>query len=250
MRSTTDACGCFPSGRHYPGIAHLLKVAIVGLAEEWPADTAWLDLPIAMLDTETTGRDAATDRIVELGIIIGRGGEITDRKNWLINPGIPIPKAASDVHHITDDDVRDAPRLAELAEEILGVLAEAVPAAYNAGFDRGFLMEELRRAGVATTRAAVPAVRAGVEWLDPLVWARSIQRYEKGRTLGDVAGRLGISLENAHRASDDAEAALRVMYAFARDASVPATYGGLIQEQRRLARVQEEDFRKWRKNKP
>jgi DNA polymerase-3 subunit epsilon len=62
-----------------------------------------------------------------------------------------------------------------------------------------------------------------------------------------VASRLGIALENAHRASDDAEAALRVMLALGRDVRVPQTYAALVQEQRRLAMSQSDERRlKWR----
>ena len=63
-----DPCGCFPTGRHYPGIAHLIKVRAVGVASELAAGGEWLDCPIAFLDVETTGRDAALDRIVEVGL--------------------------------------------------------------------------------------------------------------------------------------------------------------------------------------
>jgi DNA polymerase-3 subunit epsilon len=62
-----------------------------------------------------------------------------------------------------------------------------------------------------------------------------------------VAARLGISLENAHRASDDAEAALKVLLALGRDMRVPAAYSALIQEQRRHALEQADERRlKWR----
>ena len=57
--------------------------------------------------------------------------------------------------------------------------------------------------------------RKDIEWFDPLVWARELQQGEKSRALGEVAARLGIALENAHRASDDAEAGLRVLLAMA-----------------------------------
>ena len=59
-------CGCFPTGRHYPGIAHLLRVRARGTVPDLDADAAWTALPIAVLDTETTGRDPQTDRIVEI----------------------------------------------------------------------------------------------------------------------------------------------------------------------------------------
>ena len=200
MRSVAlDACGCFPTGRHYAGIAHLLRTVTRGLV----------------------------------------GGEIVERRNWLVNPGRPIPQEASDVHKITDDDVKDAPSFAEVAAEVTATLGGCVPAAYNAPFDKAFLTNELARAGLT--------LRRDVEWLDPLVWARELQQGEKSRALGEVAARLGIALENAHRAMDDAEAALRVLLVLGRDVRVPQTYAALVSEQRRLALAQADERRmRWR----
>ena len=212
-----DACGCFPTGRHYAGIAHLLRAVTRGLLEELAAEAPWAELPIALIDLETTGRDASVDRVVEVGIAIARGGEIVERRNWLVNPGRPIPKEASDVHKITDDDVKDAPAFAAVAAEVAAALEGCLPAAYNAAFDKAFLTNELARAGLP--------LRRDVEWLDPLVWARELQQGEKSRALGEVAARLGIALDNAHRAIDDAEAALKVLLVLGRDVRVPATYG-------------------------
>jgi DNA polymerase-3 subunit epsilon len=235
-----DACGCFPTGRHYAGIAHLLRAVVRGLVEELSSDAPWTDLPIALVDVETTGMDASADRIVEVGVAFARGGAIVDRRNWLVNPGRPIPKEASDVHKITDDAVKDAPRFEAIAAEVAAALAGCIPAAYNAAFDRAFVSSELARAGLS--------LRRDVEWLDPLVWARELQQGEKSRALGEVAARLGITLENAHRASDDAEAALRVLLALGRDVRVPRTYAALVQEQRRLSLAQADERRlnKWR----
>jgi DNA polymerase III subunit epsilon len=247
-----EACGCFPTGRHYPGIAHLLRAITRGLVEELAADAAWAELPIALIDVETTGTDASNDRVVEVGIVIARGGEIVERRNWLVNPGRPIPKEASDVHKITDEDVKDAPPFSAVAGEIAAMLAGCIPAAYNAAFDRAFLGNEVARGGASDAAIGpvgpAPALRRNVDWVDPLVWARELQQGERSRALGEVAARLGISLENAHRASDDAEAALRVMLALGRDVRVPRTYAALVQEQRRLAMAQADERRlnKWR----
>jgi DNA polymerase-3 subunit epsilon len=82
---------------------------------------------------------------------------------------------------------------------------------------------------------------SSVEWFDPLVWAREIHELEKSRSLVEVSARLGIVHENAHRATDDAEAALRVLYTFAKDMRVPKSYAGFAQEQRRLLRLQDEE---------
>lgn len=251
MKPSADGCGCFPTGRHYPGIAHLMKVDAVGLAEEFSGDSAWIDAPIAFLDTETTGREAASDRIVEVGIIVGQSGAVQRRYNWLINPEMPIPPAATEVHKITDDDVRDKPTFAQVAREIFDILQGLIPAAYNAGFDRAFLRAEMRRSGLlASDDSSPPALRSGVDWLDPLVWSRHVHKQERVHRLGVVADRLGIKLTNAHRASDDAEAALLVLYTLGRDERVPRRYGSLIKEQRRLAKAQELEMAKWGNRKP
>lgn len=240
-----DPCGCFPTGRHYPGIAHLLRVGAVGVASELDPSAPWVDHPIAFIDTETTGVNSASERLVEVGVVIGHRGEIVRRHSWLIHPGRPIPKEASAIHGITDADVDGKPSFAEVASEILACLVGSIPAAYNAAFDRGFLLAELDRVG-ARPADRPPAVRREVDWIDPLIFARELYKHETSRALGDMAAHLGISLENAHRATDDAEAALRVLYAFAGDARVPRAYGGLIVEQRRLERLQQAARRLWR----
>lgn len=247
MKPSLDQ-GCFPTGLHYPGIAHLLRVAAIGIAEELLVETVVAELPIVAIDTETTGRDPLNDRIVELGLVVYEGRQITQRVSWLINPGRPIPQEASDVHKITDTDVADKPTFSEVMPQILALLEGKVPLAYNADFDRQFLIAECDRCGSFAGRP-VPALRRNVEWLDPLVWAREIQSEEKSRALGDVCQRLGISLDNAHRASDDAEAALKVMIALIPDARVPRMYGGFLQEQRRLARQQGDERARWRRER-
>ena len=244
-----EACGCFPTGHHYPGIAHLLRAAARGLVDEFAADAAWIELPIALIDVETTGRDASIDRVVEVGIAVGRHGDVIARYNWLIHPSIPIPAEAQAVHGISDADVKDSPRFEAIAHEIAAALMGCIPAAYNAAFDRAFLMNEFGRAssaGLVTTGPTAPALRREVEWVDPLVWAREIQREERSKALGEVAARLGVALEKAHRASDDAEAALRVLYHLAADARVPRVHGAFVQEQRRLAQIHADERRRWK----
>jgi DNA polymerase-3 subunit epsilon len=241
-----DPCGCFPTGRHYPGIAHLIKVRAVGVAAELEAGNPWVEHPIAFIDVETTGRDPSNDRIIELGIVIGRGGIIVERFGWLIHPGRPIPPESSAIHGITDADVAGKPAFAEIAEEIVARLRAAIPAAYNASFDRSFLLSELERAAVRPADPP-PAMRREVDWIDPLTFAREVYKAEESRALGEMAARLGIALENAHRATDDAAAALQVLYALAKDPRVPRAYGSLIQEQRRLVPQQDEARKLWRR---
>lgn len=248
MKPSGDAGGCFPTGRHYAGIAHLIAVKVEGLADEWGAAVDISEIPWVSIDTETTGRDAQADRVIEVGFVYMRGGEVTDRKGWLINPGCPIPEEASKIHGILDADVVDKPSFSELAEEMTEALRGALPQAYNAEFDRSFMREEFKRAGTlrGSDAALPPALREGVSWVDPLDWARELHQEHKSRSLGDVCQRLGIELTNAHRATDDAEASARVMAAFLNDARVPHPYGAFIKEQRRLARRWEFERVRWR----
>jgi len=234
-----DAYTCFPTGKHYEGIANLLTKHVQGLSPDFAPSANWRDLPVALIDVETTGFDASRDRVIELGIAIGRYGAIVARYNWIVNPTIHIPAASTAVHGIRTVDVQRAPRFADVAPRIVAALSGTIPAAYNAQFDRAFVLNELARAGLA-------GPRADVEWIDPLVWARAVHSEHKSRKLSDVAARLGLPLD-AHRAADDAEVAMRALYLLAEQSGplrVPATYGGLIAEQRRLSRGQA-DVRKW-----
>jgi len=243
MRVLVDL-GCFPTGRHYPGIAHLLRVAALGLAEGFAGDHIVAHLPIVAIDTETTGRDPATDRVVEVACVRWERGEITLRKSWLVNPGRPIPKEAFDVHGISDEAVKDAPSFAAILPELLEAMLGAIPLAYNAEFDRKMLTSELGR--LPAPPSSPPAFQKNVEWVDPLVWARELQKLEKSRALGEVAARLGIELTQAHRATDDAEAALNVFIKFQEDTRLPKNYGAFLNEQRRLARAFEQERVRWR----
>jgi DNA polymerase III subunit epsilon len=240
MRTGAEGLGCFPTGKHYPGIAHLLRAIAAGVAEELGIECPLTELPLVAIDTETTGKDPATDRIVEIACVTWKNGAVVDRRHWLVNPGISISKEAFDVHGIGDDDVRDKPPFSGVAEEVLAALSGAVPVAYNAEFDRAFLFAELDRARIKP-EVPPPACRRGVDWIDPLIWARELHKLEKGKSLGDVAARVGVEIVQAHRATDDAEATLKVMEAFKADPRIPKTYAAFVQEQRRFTRTYEEE---------
>lgn len=108
-----------------------------------------LKKPLAFIDLETTGVNLGTDRIVELAIvkILTDGTKSVKRK--LINPGMPIPKQASDIHGITDEMVKDAPSFKQIAQEIKQMLDGCDFAGYNSNrFDIPLLMEEFLRAQV------------------------------------------------------------------------------------------------------
>ena len=108
-----------------------------------------LKKPIAFIDLETTGTNLGIDRIVEIAIvkILTDGSKSIKRK--LINPEMPIPSGASDVHGITDDMVKDAPTFKQVAHELKQVLDGCDLSGYNSNrFDIPLLMEEFLRAQV------------------------------------------------------------------------------------------------------
>lgn len=108
-----------------------------------------LDRPLAFIDTETTGVRPDQDRIVELAVLrFEPDGEVNPRKRRY-NPGIPIPKEATEVHKITDADVADKPPFRRRAVSLAKLLAPCDLAGFNLlGFDLPILLEEFRRAGV------------------------------------------------------------------------------------------------------
>jgi DNA polymerase-3 subunit epsilon len=249
-----DHCGCFPTGVPYPGIADLLLRApqvMVGLAEEIESGRTFAELPLAVIDTETTGRDPARgDRIIEIAIVHFDGAVVSERHAILVDPGIPIPADASAVHGISDADVRGKPKWEAVAKDVLGLLKGRVPVAYNAGFDRAFVFSEMRRAGTSPSndRTLPPALRSNVEWIDPLLWARAVQPTAKGFKLGEVAERLGIALVRAHRATDDAEAAGQVLHALMREGGNAALpYREVVQKQREHAAAFDRIRANWRR---
>jgi DNA polymerase-3 subunit epsilon len=215
---------------------------------------------LAVLDTETTGIDEGS-RVVELAVVLVNDGQLGRGMSWLLNPGVPIPPTATEVHGISDKDVEKAPTFAEIAVD-LGLLLEGRRiAAYNAPFDQRMLAGEWRAAELV----AVPWLDEG--WIDPLVWAREAQKYDKGKKLEQVARRLGIPpQEKAHRALADATTAAEVLLALRQPAAwsawsrdrrrnglhddprrfFPADYEPCIRAQDALRAEQEADFARWR----
>lgn len=108
-----------------------------------------LTRPIAFIDLETTGVNLSTDRIVEIAIIKVLPDNSRQVKRKLINPQVPIPKANSEIHGITDEMVKDAPTFKQAGNEIKQFLENCDLGGYNSNrFDIPMLMEEFLRAGM------------------------------------------------------------------------------------------------------
>lgn len=108
-----------------------------------------LHRPICFFDLETTGTDVARDRIVEISILKVFPNGNKETKTWLVNPGIPIPFLASQVHGITDEKVANEPTFEQLAPHVYNMIKDSDLAGFNSDrFDIPLLAEELLRAGV------------------------------------------------------------------------------------------------------
>lgn len=108
-----------------------------------------LSRPIVFLDLETTGTDAAKDRIVEISLVKVHPNGDEEIKTRRINPGMPIPPAATAIHKITDEDVKDEPRFEQIAKSLATYIEGCDLAGYNSNkFDIPVLAEEFLRAGV------------------------------------------------------------------------------------------------------
>src|SRR5436190_15542618 len=111
------------------------------------ADRSIAEIPLAVVDTETTGLYPGGDRIIEIAIV--RAERLEPPRvivNTLVNPQRPV--TATEIHGITDADVSDAPVFADIAPVVVQALQNAVFASYNVYFDAKFVREELRRVGV------------------------------------------------------------------------------------------------------
>lgn len=172
-----------------------------------PTVTAEPDL-VAVLDTETTGL-RPEGRIVEIGVAVVDlvTGSIPARASQLVNPGVPIPAAATAVHGITDADVSTARTLAEVWPRVVAFVARHCPSlivvAHNAAFDRGVLSDDLARCGVLSLdwprwRWFCSVTLAKRQW--PTFPTHSLHDNAKGAGLRT---RLGLPKQTSHRAMGD-----------------------------------------------
>ena len=109
----------------------------------------WYELgPFTVFDVETTGMSPVGDRIVELAALRVNTDGTEQEFHTLINPGRPIPRDVTAVHHITDEMVLDAPHFSTAGKMFYDFAAGSTLAAHNARFDLGFLQESLARCGL------------------------------------------------------------------------------------------------------
>lgn len=163
-----------------------------------------LDDTFVVFDIETTGFSAAEDRIIEIGAVKITDGAIVDRFSTFVNPEVPIPFEIQQLTHITDDMVLEAPKIEEALPAFLDFVGESALVAHNAGFDVGFIEQNCVRLGRSRTFTSVDTVGLA------RVLLPTLSKYK----LNIVAKALNISLENHHRAVDDAAATAEIYVKF------------------------------------
>ena len=160
--------------------------------------------PLAVFDLETTGTNPSEDRIVEVAVLKLQPDGGYESYQQLVNPGLPIPAAATRVHCIADEDVADKPLFAEIAPELNRFLSQCDLAGFNVKrFDLPCLAAEFRRVGLqfeVAGRAVLDAQQI-FHAAEPRNLTAAVQRY------------LGRSLEGAHAAFVDVVATAAVLEA-------------------------------------
>ena len=157
-----------------------------------------------VFDIETTGFSPVKNRIIEIGAVKVRGGEIVDRFSTFVNPKTPIPFEIEKLTGIRDDMVMDSPTIETVLPEFLEFCKDAVLVAHNANFDMSFIKENAKRLDIPKE----------FTYVDTVGIARMLLPNQAKHTLDAVAKTLGISLENHHRAVDDATATAEMFVKF------------------------------------
>lgn len=148
-----------------------------------------------VFDLETTGVSTQRDAIIEISAVKVKGGAVADTFSTLVNPGRPIPRAASAVNHITDEMVADAPDIAAVFPQFLAFAGDSVLVGHNIrSFDQQFLNQASQELYGKTLDN---------DYIDTLYMARSCLPQLSHHRLVDLAAYFQISTEGAHRALND-----------------------------------------------
>lgn len=154
-----------------------------------------------VFDFESTGPDTEEDRIVEFNFKRYEDGVLVQEMTELVNPGIPIPAGASEVHGITDDDVKDAGPLNDWIETILSLMYGAVLVGYNIlNFDLPLLENEMRRIGYPSSLIELLTQEAEVRVIDVFSMYKELRPWTLEAAYREL---VDPDHEQTHRAEDD-----------------------------------------------
>ena len=152
-------------------------------------------------DTETTGLDPVSGRIVEIGAVKFDRRGIVARYNVLINPEMPMPEEAGKVNGITDEMLKDKPLIVAVFPDFFDFIGTGVLVAHNAPFDINYVNAELKRAGKTPLTNKV---------VDTRIFAKEVFPGLSSYALQDLAVQFGITALEAHRAEDDARVCMEL----------------------------------------
>ena len=163
-----------------------------------------LDTEFVAFDIETTGLNAQTDRMTEIGAILFSGTEIKETFNTFVDPQMHIPPDITQLTGIRDSDVEGAPLEKEAMQSFMDFVGDRPIIAHNAHFDVGFM----------TAAAIRNGLRFQPVFLDTLALSQALCPELKRFKLDIVSNHLGLPQFNHHRASDDAMVVARMMGKF------------------------------------
>ena len=159
-----------------------------------------LNTTYCVLDLETTGFSAVTEKITEIGVMKVQNGEVVDEFSCFVNPQKHIPERVTEVTNITDEMVKNAETIEQVFPKLLAFLEDSVIVAHNASFDVGFLKQTAQTLGY----------KFDYSYIDTLSLAKDLFPDYKKYKLGKIAENLGIKVEVAHRALDDVDTTVKV----------------------------------------
>ena len=163
-----------------------------------------LDDTYVVFDLETTGFSPIKDKIIEIGAVKVEHGEITDKFSTFVNPKVPIPFQITQLTSITDQMVIGAPDIETVLPQFMEFIGDAALVAHNASFDVSFIEQNCRYQDIQPDFTSV----------DTVAMARILLPTLSKYKLNVVANALHISLENHHRAVDDAGATAEIFVKF------------------------------------
>ena len=163
-----------------------------------------LDADYVVFDLETTGFSPETNRIIEIGAVKVQNGKIVDKFSTFVNPQVPIQFRIEQLTSINDSMVIDAPVIADILPEFMKFCEGCVMVAHNADFDMSFIKKNCQRLDIPCKPTIVDTVALA------RVLLPNLNRFK----LDTVAKALGVSLENHHRAVDDAGCTAEIFVKF------------------------------------
>ena len=159
-----------------------------------------IDSNYVVFDIETTGLSPKHNKIIEIGAVKIKNGQITDTFSEFVNPEVPIPYSITKLTSINDQMVLDAPTIEIILPKFLEFVGDAILVAHNASFDTGFIKEFASRQGLTYDYTV----------MDTMTLAQILIPELGKYTLDRLCKQFNVKLENHHRACDDATATAEI----------------------------------------